>query len=278
MNYSWFDLYKYSLKLGLRYISKVPKYHKEGLKRLLIPMDIARYFELPATANSLEIGSKERILDLSSAKLLSLFLSEKSNCEIIAVDMWKKEINNWETFINIIDQKKTILSVLTLEVADGRCLTYPDEYFDKIYSISVLEHIPDDGDTRTIIELARVLKKGGVLVITVPYSERYYETYVSEEVYGRIPDKKEKILWARRYDEIALEERLIQPSKLSFQNKSYCCEKYPIFSDLHGRLLPFSAIFCGLFYPIFAKISLRVSITMPSNPSRLTNVLLKLKK
>ena len=169
--YSWFDLYKYSLKLGLRYIPKLPEYHKEGLKRLLIPMDIARYFELPATANALEIRSKDKILDLSSAKLLSLFLCEKSNSEVIAVDMWEKEINNWKTFVKTIDQKKTNLSFLTLEVADGRCLTYPDEYFDKIYSISVLEHIPDDGDTRTIIELARVLKKGGVLVITVPYSE-----------------------------------------------------------------------------------------------------------
>ena len=278
MNYSWFDLYRYSLKLGLRYISKLPEYNKEGLKRLLIPMDIARYFELPATANALEIRSKERILDLSSAKLLSLFLAETANCQIIAVDAWEKEINNWKALINIIDQKKTILSGLTLGVVDGRCLPYPDEYFDKIYYISVLEHIPDDGDTRTVIELARVLKKGGILVITVPYFKKYYETYVTKEVYGSTPDKNEKILWARRYDEAALQERFIQPSKLSLSNKSYCLEKYPVFSDLHGKLMPFSALFLGLLYPVFAKISLRISATIPVNPSRLTNVLLKFKK
>ncbi len=278
MNYSWFDIYKYSIKIGLRWLCKFSKYNKEGLKRLLIPMDIARYFELPATANALEIKSAEKVLDLSSAKLLSLFIAENIDCQITAVDAWQKEIDNWQSLIGIIDKKKKILSGITLGVVDGRSLPYPNEYFDKIYSISVIEHIPDDGDSRTMLELSRVLKKGGVLVITVPYYRSYYETYVAKECYGNAPIGNGEILWARRYDENALRERLILPSKLSLLYKIYCCESYPVFSDLCGKLMPFSSIFFGLLYPIFAKISLKVFRDMPSEPSRLTNVLLKFRK
>lgn len=49
---------------------------------------------------------------------------------------------------------------------DGVFLPFPDNTFDRIIAAEVLEHIPND--VGAIAELARVLKPGGTLAVTVP--------------------------------------------------------------------------------------------------------------
>ena len=45
-------------------------------------------------------------------------------------------------------------------------LPFADASFDKIIAAEVLEHLPEDG--RAMRELARVLKPGGAIAVTVP--------------------------------------------------------------------------------------------------------------
>jgi SAM-dependent methyltransferase len=49
---------------------------------------------------------------------------------------------------------------------DALDLPFPDGEFDRVVASEVLEHIPDDG--AALIELARVLRPGGTLAVTVP--------------------------------------------------------------------------------------------------------------
>ncbi len=49
---------------------------------------------------------------------------------------------------------------------DVRCLPFPDEAFDKVFCISVLEHVPDRHE-EGIKEMLRVLKPGGDLLLTL---------------------------------------------------------------------------------------------------------------
>jgi SAM-dependent methyltransferase len=49
---------------------------------------------------------------------------------------------------------------------DATRLPFPDGSFDRIIAAEVLEHIPDDG--AAIRELARVLRPGGTMAVTVP--------------------------------------------------------------------------------------------------------------
>jgi SAM-dependent methyltransferase len=49
---------------------------------------------------------------------------------------------------------------------DALDLPYPDGEFDRVVAAEVLEHIPDD--ETAIAELARVLRPGGTLAVTVP--------------------------------------------------------------------------------------------------------------
>lgn len=47
-------------------------------------------------------------------------------------------------------------------------LPFKDEVFDKVSLFDVIEHIPVGGDMTAIVEANRVLKKNGILVVTVP--------------------------------------------------------------------------------------------------------------
>jgi SAM-dependent methyltransferase len=53
-------------------------------------------------------------------------------------------------------------------ISDITCIPVSDESFDAIICIEVLEHLPDP--LSAIKELMRILKKGGTLIITAPFS------------------------------------------------------------------------------------------------------------
>jgi SAM-dependent methyltransferase len=50
--------------------------------------------------------------------------------------------------------------------ADAAELPFPDGYFDIITALDVIEHLDDDHDA--LVELRRVLKPGGLLIVSVP--------------------------------------------------------------------------------------------------------------
>ena len=92
---------------------------------------------------------------------------------------------------------------------DARALTYADDSFDAAYSVSVIEHIPDDGDSAAMRELMRFVRPGGVVVVTVPYDRRYRETFVDGPVYERKPLGSEAVFFERHYDRESLTKRLL---------------------------------------------------------------------
>jgi cyclopropane fatty-acyl-phospholipid synthase-like methyltransferase len=63
---------------------------------------------------------------------------------------------------------------------DGTRLPFPDNTFDRIICSEVMEHIPDD--SAAAAELARVLKPGGILGVTVP-------TWLPEKICWALSDE-----------------------------------------------------------------------------------------
>lgn len=87
--------------------------------------------------------------------------------------------------------------------ADADYLPFQDQIFDAVVSITLLQNVPNPGDT--VNEFARVLKRSGVLIITTlkhKHSPEQLKEWVSSANLkpirvGRIPDSEDIICVAR---------------------------------------------------------------------------------
>ena len=148
------------------------------------------------------------MLDLASPKLLAAWLAEHTASNVVATDLWPVEVERWRRLIRAADPAGNRYRRLTLETADGTALAYPDASFDAAYSISVIEHIPGDGDAKAMSELARVLRPGALLVLTFPYRKQFEDEFVEHDLYGT-RFEGEPIFFCRHYSGDAVQERLL---------------------------------------------------------------------
>lgn len=170
----WLPLYRLSWRLGLRALVR-RKRLREALIRLIVPLDPSRYLELPHAIREVGARPGERVLDLASPKLAAVTLG-REGAEVTSVDLFPEEVATWT---DIAGHEPNVHFVR----GDGRKLAFDDDSFDHAYSISVIEHIPDDGDERALRELARVVRPGGRVVLTMPFAERYSEDWREDPLY-----------------------------------------------------------------------------------------------
>lgn len=88
-------------------------------------------------------------------------------------------------------------------------------------------------------EAWRILKPGGILVITVPCAKSKFEEYRDEDIYGLGLSPMTaggKIFFQRIYDELSIEERLCNPIKMKPKKIEIFGENMGgIFSDYEKR-------------------------------------------
>ena len=97
-----------------------------------------------------------------------------------------------------------------VETGDATKLNFPNNSFDSVISISVIEHINNDGDADAMKEMWRVLKPSGVLILTFPVSKSFSIEYSESDTYGLNVDQiNEKYFFQRVYAEKSIKERLL---------------------------------------------------------------------
>src|SRR4030042_171054 len=129
----------------------------------------SRCIEYPFAAS--RIGDAKCILDVGTVKSAPAWISWLENLPI-------------EVYATDYDEPFKPFEKIKFYQADIRKLPIPDNTFDKVIAVSVIEHIglklpqvltdkiPDvseDGDLEAVRELARVLKPGGELIMTMPF-------------------------------------------------------------------------------------------------------------
>ena len=228
----WLGLYRTSVGLGLGYLAR-HGYLREAVIRVVVPLDPSRYLELPETKRALAAHPGERVLDLASPKLLAVQLA-REGVDVTSADLFEEEVERWRR----LTARETNLR---FEVADGRALPYEDASFDHAYSISVLEHIPAPGDEEALNELARVVKPGGRVVITLPHAAKAYDEHRDHALYGG-----EDTFFQRWYDDIAVERLAAAAPSLRLDSRKIACLQ-PNLNTAYNRLFPWLIPFGPLF-------------------------------
>lgn len=117
----------------------------------------------------LDLEAGHKLLDLGCGFGRHAYEAAKRGAHVVACDMSMPELievrNTFSAMANAGQYDSS--SVQTLQVSgDATKMPFGDNSFDRIIVSEVLEHIPDD--FAALAELARVLKPGGVLAVTVP--------------------------------------------------------------------------------------------------------------
>ncbi|OIP11224.1 MAG: hypothetical protein AUJ96_02715 [Armatimonadetes bacterium CG2_30_66_41] len=189
-----------------------------------------RDWEYPHTLLVLDLRPGMRCLSIGASNcLLSVLLAGRYPEHFVGIDI-EPDYARW-----IEDSGATAFQVM-----DATAMTFLDETFDRVFSVSVLEHIQDDGDTRAAQEIARVLKPGGRAVLTFEWGPLFVP-WCAFPVGGRI------------YDTAAFMERIVEPSGLELAEPlEYPAEGVP--AEAQADIAQWAACPADLFCPAAAVV------------------------
>lgn len=113
--------------------------------------------------------SKPKVLDIGCYVGTELFMLPKSNPNI---KYWGVDISqNTVNYARALAKKRGEDNI-TFETVDGnKSFKYPDNFFDVIYALELVEHL--NYPTKFIKEIRRILKKDGVFIISTPNGDTF---------------------------------------------------------------------------------------------------------
>jgi SAM-dependent methyltransferase len=116
----------------------------------------------------LDVRPGMRVLDLGCGEGRHAFEALRRGAAVLAVDWGSAEVSTTLTWLQAIAAAGEAPAGASAGVARGdlRALPVPDASVDRVIASEVLEHIADD--RTAIAEIARVLKPGGRVAVTVP--------------------------------------------------------------------------------------------------------------
>lgn len=110
----------------------------------------------------------ERVLDMGCGAGRHAFEMYRRGAHVVAFDQDAEELAGVRTFFEAMQEAGEAPQGAGADTREGDALALPfaDGEFDRVVAAEVLEHIP--ADIQAIEELARVLRPGGTLAVSVP--------------------------------------------------------------------------------------------------------------
>jgi SAM-dependent methyltransferase len=142
------------------------------------------------TANYDRLGLKpqDKILDLGCGFGRHAYEAARRGAAVVALDAGTDEVNGVAgTFAAMVAAGELDADTTRVGVIQGDALALPfaDETFDRVICSEVLEHIPPD--VAAMAELARVLRRGGTMAITVPRFGPELINWALSDEYHNVP-------------------------------------------------------------------------------------------
>ena len=143
---------------------------------------------LTADYDRLGLRRGDAILDLGCGFGRHAFEAARRGANVVALDAGRDEVEGVAaTFAAMLDAGELEAGALHTAAVQGDALhlPFPDGVFDRVICSEVLEHIPDD--VGAMRELARVLRPGGTMAITVPRYGPEVVNWALSDAYHNVP-------------------------------------------------------------------------------------------
>jgi SAM-dependent methyltransferase len=153
----------------------------------------------------LRLQAGERLLDIGCGFGRHTYEAVKRGASVVACDLGVSALEGVRSIVGAMALDDEIPDGVAFVAVNGdaTALPFPDNSFERVIASEVVEHITDD--VRAFSELARVLRPGGMLAVTVPawFSERLCWALSDEYPAPRSPGGHVRI-----YSRASLRERL----------------------------------------------------------------------
>jgi SAM-dependent methyltransferase len=143
---------------------------------------------LTAKYERLGLREHDKILDLGCGFGRHAFEAARRGASVIALDAGRSEVEGVAGMLSaMVDAGELREGATHAHVVQGDALHLPfaDGTFDRVICSEVLEHIPEDVDAMR--ELARVLRRGGTMAVTVPRFAPELINWALSDEYHNVP-------------------------------------------------------------------------------------------
>jgi len=195
--------------------------HNRDIKKMAAINDFEYYkvSELHFVISRLQNSKHHTVLDLGSGRSAIPSFMTKYGYVVTTAELDETALKTQ----NEISQL-TAANSLHSTAADFLALPFADNTFDAVTIISTIEHVPGDGDIHAVQELARVVKPGGCLLITVPAGHAPNEQWTTHSIgymYQETMEQGSGQGFLRLYNPVWIQERLIAPSGMKLIELTY---------------------------------------------------------